>query len=189
MSIVHKPGNVYEFSFSQEWLNRERSMIGDPHWCFDKQLVLGKDMVLRDTYWMHHNVTPGDGNDQYASFVLHFPYDVTKRFTLEEALERGSLKLICHLEDVREIREYETRHYEMTEWHNLTYHSGHRKWFVVNKTAERSVSKMMREVQDKLNITEREIASAVKRALFEVARLEVLKHRLEQGDTTMDLWW
>ena len=130
-----KLNDVYRFSYNVSWTER----MFDPYWCFDGQLVVKENkngLYLEDTYW---NSSEG------------------RKFTLEEALERGTLTFVCNLDDVKECQEYDTQFYADEDIFNLSHQHGCYKKYCIRKGAKRSAEKMKAVLNEKIEESERKI--------------------------------
>jgi hypothetical protein len=124
-----KINNVYEFRYKPEIAEK----IFSPYHCFDGQLIArewGDKVILQDTYW-------GTSSD-------------SRRFSLDEAKEKGTLKFICNLDEVKEIDEYNLRYYADEDVFNLSSQSGYRKKYAIKKNTQRSKDKMLRVLNESL---------------------------------------
>lgn len=152
--------DVYKFQYNVESLKN----ISYPYHCFDGMLVV-KDttsgLLLVDTYWNSDN----------------------KYFTLQEALEKGTLEYICNLDDVEYIKEYELNYYDDEDIINLSYqHSSYARYAIL-KGVKKSKNKMMRVLKDKLSSKTNQIES-LKRDLIsiedKISKLETENVELEK---------
>jgi hypothetical protein len=156
-------GNVYRFSYSEQARERWRT---DPYWCFDGQLVV-RNGKLCDTYWS---------------------FGACGESRIVEPSE-GTLTFVCNLNDVREIQEYEKRHYMEADVFDLTHHHGHRKRFVVRKGAEPSAERILFEIGAKEFDTLRQMEAAVCSAGRTLVQLGELRARVTTGDLSKKPWW
>lgn len=131
-----KLNDVYRFRYHEEV---ESKKAFDPYWCFDGQLIVKENkngLYLEDTY---------------------FSGSENRRFTLEEALERGTLTFVCNLDDVEECQEYETQYYADEDIFNLSYQKRCYKKYCIRKGAKRSAEKMKAVLAEKIENEERQI--------------------------------
>jgi hypothetical protein len=162
-SVELREGDVYRFRYSEAERTRWRT---DPYWCFDGQLVV-QNGVLVDTYW---------GFDGFSDRRVVKPHE-------------GELIFVCNLNDVRDIKEYEVRHFDESDIFNLTHHAGHRKRFVVKKDAAVSSERMLDEVRKKERAVREEMELACRSAASDLVRLGELRARIEAGDLSRKPWW
>ena len=129
--IEVKEHDVFLFRYSDEY--RESHNKVDLNWCFDGKLIAhdydGKIMLV-DTYW-------GVASE-------------SRRFTVEEALEKGELHFLCNLDDVETIKEYEICYYGRENVINLSSQHGCRERYVVKKNAKRSKDSMVNHIKEKI---------------------------------------
>jgi hypothetical protein len=158
--------DVYSFRYNEHELKKRFS----PYHCFDGQLVAKQrengEFYFVDTY----------RGSKYDKFTTHGDM---KRKSIQQALGEGTLTFICNLDEVDEIKEYETVYFDDDDFYNLSYQSGCYKYFVKKKDAIRSKEKMLQSIKKKIEETEYKRDSAI-------GFLEKLKQRLlkiENGDT------
>ena len=156
-----KLNDVYRFRYNEDWIKKN-----DPYWCFDGQLIVkqrqnGK-LYLEDTYWW------GGGE--------------SKTFTLEQALEKGTLTFVCNLDDVKEIKEYYTQYYSDDDIFDLSYQHGCYKRFYIKKDAKHSPEKMKTVLEEKIAEEEHKIEWATN----SLKRYKEKLQKLENGD--LDVW-
>lgn len=164
--VVLNEGDVFTFSYSQAERDKAaQGWAGSLHHCFDGQLVV-RNGKLCDTFW---------------GFEASEPRIVRP--------DQGELTFVCNLNDVREIREYETRQYDAADVFNLTHHHGHHKRFAVRKNATTSGTRMLEEIRMKRSVTEDEMKRAVASAASTLFMLGELQARIEAGDLSKHPWW
>ena len=151
-----KLNDVYNFRYNECW----REKIFDPSWCFDGQLIVRENengLYLRDTYW-------GSGEG--------------KTFTLEEALDKGVLTFVCNLDDVEEIKEYNTQYYADEDIFDLSsQHLCYRK-YCIKKGTKRSAEKMKAVLNEKIAKSKHEIEWET----FQIKRNEEKLQELKNGN-------
>lgn len=165
-AIELREGDVYRFSYSQaEREKAAQGWAGSLSHCFDGQVVV-RNGRLCDTFW---------------GFDAGEPRIVKP--------EQGELTFVCNLNDVRDVREYETLQYAESDVFNLTHHHGHHKRFAVPKDAKPSAARMLDEVRRKRHAVEDEMRRAVQSGAAELFQLGELQSRLEAGDLSKTPWW
>ena len=151
-----KLNDVYRFCYNKIWIEK----IFMPDHCFDRQLIVRGDengLYLRDTYW-------GSGEG--------------KSFTLEEALKKGILTFVCNLDDVEEIKEYDTQYYADGDIFDLSsQHHCYRK-FYIKKGVSRLSEKMKAVLNEKITKSKHEIEWET----FQIKRNEEKLQELENGN-------
>lgn len=149
-----KSNDVYRFCYNDEW----KKKIFDPNWCFDGKLVVKERndrLYLEDTYWSY-----GDN----------------KTFTIEEALEKGSLTFICNLDDVVECRKYDTQYYADEDIFDLSYQHHCYEKYCIKKNAKRSAEKMKEVLKEKIEDEERKIRWATSSLKSYKAKLQEVEN-------------
>lgn len=155
--IQLKPNDVFKFHYNSDMMKgTSRSFM---YHCFDGQLIVQENGLLKDTYWGNSN-------------------DMSKCFTLEKALAEGHLDFICNLNDIEEIQEYETDYYNDNDLFNLSSQHGYCKLFAKRKGAKKNSEKMKGKVEDKI----RELEAKVKSAEWEIGRLHQCLTFIQDGD-------
>lgn len=147
--------DVYQFQYHQEI----REKLVNPYWCFDGQLVVRQnskgEKYLEDTYW-------NTGNN--------------RRFTLEEALEQGTLRFICNLDEVESITKYEfENYYDAEDTFDLSHQHGHYPAYFKKKGAKISIKRRKEVLKQKIEELEIHIENKqleLKRRKEDLARLE-----------------
>lgn len=159
IQIELKVNDVYSFRYNEEEIKKRF----EPYHCFDGQLVVkkrhGGDLYLVDTYW-------GSGDN--------------RTFTLEKALNEGTLTFKCNLDEVENIREHEFGYYDDSDLFNLSHQHGCYKHYTKRKGAERSKGKMLDTINKKISDTEYEIQWAQRNLIG----LNERKQKIIDGDTT-----
>lgn len=151
-----KLSDVYRFRYSEEFL---KNKVFDFHWCFDGQLVVKENkngLYLQDTYW---------GFDSFANDG--------RKFTLEEALEKGTLTFVCNLDDVEKCTVDSFCYYSDDDLFDLSYQSGCYKKYCIKKGAKKSAEKMKAVLTGKIENTEYDIKWAT-------SNLERYKEKLQE---------
>lgn len=162
-AIEFREGDVYRFSYSEAARERWRT---DPYWCFDGQVVV-RNGQLCDTYW---------------SFGACGDARVVRP-------EDGTLTFVCNLNDVREVKEYECKHYAESDCFNLSSQHGCYKRFAVRKDAPRSPERMLEEIRKKEQAIRDEMERVVRGGGHDLMRLGEMRAKLECGDTSIHIWW
>jgi len=148
-----KLNDVYKFHYNEVWSKK----IFEPYWCFDGQLIVkerNEQLYLEDTYW-----NSGDN----------------KTFTLEEALEKGTLTFICNLDDVEKIGELDTQYYDDKDIFNLSYQHHCYIKFCIKEGAKRSADKMKAVLNAKIAESKREIEWETVQVKRNVEKLQELE--------------
>lgn len=130
-----KINDVYRFFYNEKKLKK----LCDAYWCFDGQLIVKSDnhgnLLLVDTYYWGEN----------------------KSFTLEEALECGTLEFVCNLDEVEPIHEYEICDYEDKDIFNLSRQHYCYKQFYKRKGATKSIEKIKQNINNKISDLEEQV--------------------------------
>ncbi|WP_291566805.1 MULTISPECIES: hypothetical protein [unclassified Clostridium] len=151
-----KLNDVFDFRYNEKWLDK----TFEPYHCFDGQLIVKQnrngELYLEDTYWTSDN----------------------KTFTLEQALERGYLKLKCNLNDVEECSKCDLNYYADEDLFDLSCQHGCYKSFYKKKDAKRSKEKMERVLNEKIC----SIESNIKWENSELRRTKEKLEKLKNGD-------
>lgn len=163
-----KENDIFDFRYKSEEIER---MGG--HWfaqhCFDGQLVAKRidgKWTLTDTYWSFGNC----GN--------------SRRWSLAESMKKGSLRLICNLDDVEKIDRYLTQYYDDKDLFNLSYQHGCYEFYAIRKGASRSSEKMLNTLNDKIRKAKSDIESTIR----EIEQLTEQKTKLEAGDLSITVY-
>lgn len=165
-AIQLKEGDVYRFSYSRaEHDKAAQGWAGSLTHCFDGQVVV-RNGKLCDTFW---------GFDASEPRIVR--------------PDQGELTFVCNLNEVTDIREYETRQYDAADVFNLTRHHGHHKRFAIRKGAVPSQQRMLDEVRKKRHAVEDELRRAASSAASMLFQLGELQSRLEAGDLSKHPWW
>jgi len=150
-----KLNDVYRFRYNEELIKNKF----EPYWCFDGQLVVKQsnngELYLEDTYWCSGN---------------------NKIFTLNEALQKGTLEFICNLDDVEECFIWDLDYYADEDLFNLSYQHNYYKKYYKRKGAKKSVKKMKAILEEKIKHTEQMIE-------WKKNQLKNLKDELEKLNT------
>lgn len=137
-----KLGDVFRFQYTYQPGERDR------YWCFDGQLVAtahNGGIMLVDTYWC----TSGSN----------------RQFTQEEAEAKGTLKLVCNLNEVEEIKDG-TFYYDEKDVFDLSYQHNCYKRFMKRKGAPRSRDAMRAHLQGLIQKARADVSHAVSRCEF-----------------------
>lgn len=152
MEDLMKENNVFNFRYNAQQL----AVRTDPNNCFDG-ILLSNGIMLIDTYWSSGG----------------------RQFTLKEAQAQGTLKFLCNLEEMQEIKEYEAEYFDDVVI--LFIHAGYRKKWLIKKGQERSKTKMLESIEEKINTKTREF----ERAKDAIERLIETKLKIESGDLSV----
>lgn len=155
-----KINDVYKFRYNEEYLEK----LFEPYHCFDAQLIVKQgihNLYLEDTYW-------STGNN--------------KTFTLEQALEKGTLEFVCNLDEVEEIRSYDMRYYDDNDLFNLSRQHNCYGEYYKRKSAKKSAKKMEQVLIDEI----KEIEHAIKSKEWDLKRANEKLEKLRLGD--MDIY-
>lgn len=113
--------DVYSFRYNEV----EGKKRFEPYHCFDGQLIVkernGK-LILEDTYW---------------------GYGDNRTFTLEKALQEGTLTFKCNLDEVEEIKKHELIYYADEDLFNLSHQHNCYPKYAKRKGAQRNKEKML----------------------------------------------
>ena len=152
--------DVYRFSYSAEW----RTKLFEPSHCFDGQLIY-REGVLTDTYW---GIEPrGDGG---------------RRFSQQEAEQKGALTFVCNLNDVEQIQEHLFPQYADGDAFNLSHQHGCYKYFVVKKGARKSTEKRLAILAERVKTAKHEAEYAMRAAFNRIEQCQEQRYRLESGE-------
>lgn len=161
-TIVLKENDVYKFRFNEHELKNRQY----PNHCFDGTLIVKKHsdnrLILEDTYW-------GSGE--------------SKSFTLSKALELGSLTFLCNLDEMLDIKEWETLYYDDEDIVELNIHAGYRNRFLIKKGVQRSQAKMLQSIKQKIE----DEHSKIRHAENSLKLHNEILLKIESGDTTVYL--
>ena len=154
-----KLNDVYKFRYNEIW---QEKIFMSSH-CFDGQLVVRQrrngELYLEDTYWSSHDSS-------------------NRNFTLEKALEQGTLTLICNYDDVEKCERYKFDYYANEDVFNLsTQHMCYGEYYK-RKGAERSPAKMEAVLNDKIMNCEDQIRYYNNDMIYLKEKLE----KLQGGD-------
>lgn len=168
-----KIGDVYNFNWNQSEYDKQ-AWGGALSHCFEGLLVVmevhrynqntkkyAKEIMLVDTFW---------GINREAD---------NKRFTLEEAQQKGSLEFYCNLNDIEKVERYYLDEYEDEDLFRLHYqHScveGCVYWYK-NKKAKKSPRKKIEVLKRKIAVEKSSIDSSVRNIesmSSEIKKLEI----------------
>lgn len=157
-----KLNDVYRFRYNAE---EHEKAWSDLNWCFDGQLIVkenSKGLYLEDTYWTSDN----------------------RCFTLEEALNKGTLEFVCNLDDVEECSENPYNYYEDEDIFDLSYQNGCYRRIRVKKGAKRSKDKMREVLECKIA----ESKSKIESAQYEIEINKKKLQELENGNLDIYVW-
>lgn len=133
-----KVNDVYEFRYKDEIVQSQSYL----YHCFDGTLVVKKrtngELYFRDTYW-----SSGD----------------SRSFTVEEAMEKGNLTFLCNLDDVDEIDKYQMDYYDDSDIKIMHIHAGYQNKYFLKKGAERSQSKMLEVLKNRISDQKQKLKS------------------------------
>jgi hypothetical protein len=170
-ALAIREGDVFRFQWSEAEYAKVRPG-GDLNWCFDGQLVM-RNGKLWDTYW---------GFDGFSCD--------SKWFTKADAEARGTLTFVCNLNDVEIVRDRSRlRYFDDADCFNLCYQHGCYKQYAVRKGAQRSQTKMLSEVEEKVRNVRGEIESAVRSGMSDLERLAEYRAKVTAGDLDVHVWW
>lgn len=163
-----KINDVYSFYFNEEYRNKHSYS----NHCFDGQFVVKQEedgeFYFLDTYW-------ASKHDGFKHWGDH------RTMSVENAIKNGTLKFICNLDDVEEIREHDMIYYADEDLFNLSYQHGCYKFFVKKKGAIRSAEKMEAVILERISSSEHKIGS-LKR---DIERYNETLVKLRNGDTSV----
>ena len=148
--------DVYSFRYNEAEVKKRF----EPYHCFDGQLIVkerNSKLILEDTYW---------------------GYGDNRTFTLEEALQEGTLTYKCNLDEVEEIKKHELSYYADEDLFNLSHQHGCYSKYAKRKGAQRNKEKM-------LAILTQQIAdekSKIEWAQRSLVSLNEKLQKLEEGD-------
>lgn len=155
--ITLKLNDYYIFKYNEFEVKR----IFDPYHCFDGRLIVKenhkKELILVDTYWLSSD---------------------NRTFTLERALNEGTLKFVCNLDEVEEIKQYDLIYYADEDLFNLSYQDGCYKRYAKRKGAVRSREKMLRIIKERISEAEYKLRSAQN----SIEQLNKIFEEVKQGD-------
>lgn len=169
-TIVLRINDVYSFRWNADYV--KKSGRSDLNHCFDGQFIVkqrdGGELYFMDTYWA----------SKYDGFTH---WSDSRSYSLEEALENGTLEYICNLDEVEEIQKYEMNYYADADLFDLSYQHYCYGFYVRKKGAVRSPEKMRAVILEKISENEGKIR-------FAQSDINGLRERLEKllsGDTTI----
>lgn len=155
--ITLKLNDYYTFRYNEI----ETKRIFEPYHCFDGKLIVKenhkKELILVDTYWLSSD---------------------NRTFTLERALNEGTLEFVCNLDDIEEIKQYELIYYADEDLFNLSYQHGCYKRYAKRKGALRSREKMLRIIKERISEAEYKLRSAQS----SIEQLNKVYKEVEDGD-------
>lgn len=170
-------GDVFDFDYSDAFFEDKRKW-GHPSepWyyrhCFDGQLVavvVGGDILLRDTYWAFWD-------KEKCCFV--FSGDSGRAFSAEEAARNGALKLRFNLADVEATHNEVADHYDAADWFDISYQHGCYKRFVLKKGAKKSQSRMLQAIDKKIAQARLDMEAVT----YRIERLEEQRKQIAQPE-------
>lgn len=163
-----KENDIFSFRYKSEEIER---MGG--HWfanhCFDGHLIANRvdgKWSLTDTYWSF-----GKSSD-------------SRNWSLSEAIKKGTLSLICNLNDIEKIDKHLTQYYDDKDLFNLSYQHNCYEFYAIRKGASRSSEKMLNTLNDKIRKAKSEIESTIR----EIEQLTEQKTKLESGDLNITVY-
>lgn len=161
-AVQFKENDVFNFRYKPE----EAKKRFEPYHCFDGTLIVKKysdgNIFLVDTYW-----SSGDN----------------RTFTPEKAIEQGELTFLCNLDEMVDIKEWETLYYDDADIVKLHIHAGYRSRFLIKEGTQRSQAKMLQSIKQKIEDEHSKIRSAENSLKW---YNETLK-KIEAGDTSVYL--
>jgi len=161
-AVQFRENDVFNFHYKPD----EAKKLFEPYHCFDGTLVVKKysddKIYLVDTYW-----SSGD----------------SRTFTPEKAIEQGELTFLCNLDEMIEIKEWETLYYDDADIVKMYIHAGHRSRYLIKKGTQRSQAKMLQSIKQKIEDEHSKIRSAENSLKW---HNETLK-KIEAGDTSVYL--
>lgn len=137
----------------------------EPYHCFDGKMTVrkvGDEWYLVDGYWSGDNV----------------------RKTIKQALDEGSLKFICNLNDVEKIDKYKLDYYIDEDIVNLTSQKGYNGHYSIFKDAERNKEKMIKILKHKISNAEHNIQSSNREIVVAEEKIE----EINNGKNINDVW-
>ena len=161
-AVQFNENDVFNFRYKPE----EAKKRFEPYHCFDGTLVVKKysdgKTYLVDTFW-----SSGD----------------SRTFTPEKAIEQGELTFLCNLDEMVDIKEWETLYYDDADIVKMHIHAGYRSRFLIKKGTQRSQTKMLQSIKQKIEDEHSKIRSAENSLKW---HNETLK-KIEAGDTSVYL--
>lgn len=161
-AVQFRVNDVFNFRYKPD----EAKKRFEPYHCFDGTLVVKKysddKLYLVDTYW-----SSGD----------------SRTFTPDEAIEKGELTFLCNLDEMVDIKDYETLYYDDADIVKMHIHAGYRSRFLIKKGTQRSQAKMLQSIKQKIEDEHSKIRSAENSLKW---HNETLK-KIEAGDTSVYL--
>lgn len=157
-----KIGDVFSFRYKDDLEDKYRKNHLDLYHCFDGQLVAkqGKETIyLEDTFWSSDS----------------------RKFTIEEAKEKGVLEFKFNISEVEQIEEHYVKYFSDEDVFTFHCQKGCRKRFVKKLNAPRSKEKMIEEITSKINEQQRDIEYK----LGEVERLKLKLDQVNNGDLSI----
>jgi hypothetical protein len=114
-----KLNDVYKFKYNNDdCLNK--------YHCFDGQLIVKQNthgkLYLEDTYYI----------DSVGSRI----------FTLEKALQEGTLTFFCNLDELEKCKKSDLSYYDNKDIFNLSYQHGYRSAYYKRKGSKKSIEKI-----------------------------------------------
>ncbi len=152
--------DVFKFRYK----NNDKVRI-DLYHCFDGILVAkgGSDgkIYLEDTFWSSDS----------------------RRFTPKEAFEKGELTYICNLDEMADIEKYEKCYYDDDSIITLSIHKGYRPHYLIKKGTQRSQSKMIQTILQRI----KEEHSTIRMADNSLKTLNEKLKKVQDGDVSVYL--
>lgn len=170
MENVNKDPRTYEFKendvFEFRYKPAEAQKLHSPYHCFDGTLVVKKstdnNILLVDTYW---------------------GYGESRTFTPKTAIEKGILTFLCNLDEMEDIKEWETCYYDDADIVKMYIHAGYRSRFLIKKGTQRSQAKMLESIKQKIE----DEYNNIKSAEYSLKRHKETLKKIEEGDTSVFL--
>lgn len=155
-----KENDVFKFYYN----NKYRKKISYPKHCFDGQLVAKEnregELVLVDTYY-------GFGFNQHNTI-----------FALKEAKKKGELTFKCNLDEVEATSKGQLNYFDDKDIFDLSYQHKCCKAYFKRKDAKKSIKKMKKVIQRKIDDNNRKI----KYAEHDIEMLKEELKKVKKGD-------
>lgn len=161
-AVQFNENDVFNFRYKPE----EAKKRFEPYHCFDGTLVVKKysdgKIFLVDTYW--------GGAD-------------SRTFTPEQAIEQGDITFLCNLDEMVDIKEWETLYYDDADIVKMYIHKGYRNRYLIKKGTQRSQAKMLQSIKQKIEDEHSNIRSAE----YSLKQHKETLKKIEAGDTSVYL--
>jgi hypothetical protein len=170
--IKLKEGDIYNFSWNQKQRDiAAKGWAGSLDHCFEGLLIvmpypqwnLEKEeyehpLKLVDTFW---GIKSTQNN---------------KSFTLEEALEKGTLNFYCNLDEIERIKAYEVDDYADDDLYELSDQHRCSVYFYKKKGAKKSPAKKIATIEAGIRRRKSEIESAIWMIQRDTREIEDIKN-------------